>query len=47
MVVRIIPRPDHRAQRMVANPSGYFRDAREKLRAEVIADMNWRRRRRR
>jgi hypothetical protein len=40
MAVRIDPKPDDRADRMVSNPSGYFKDARERLRAEVVEDMN-------
>jgi hypothetical protein len=40
MAVRINPRPDDRADRMVSNPSGYFKDARERLHAEVVEDMN-------
>ena len=43
MAIRINPKPDDRADRMVSNPSGYFEDARERLQAEVIEDMNRRR----
>jgi hypothetical protein len=43
MAVRIIPQPDYCADRMVSNPSGYFEDARERLHAEVVEDMNGRR----
>ena len=43
MAIRINPRPDDRADRMLSNPSGYFKDARERLNAEVVEDMNHRR----
>jgi len=40
MAVHIDPKPDDRADRMVKNPSGYFKDARERLHAEVVEDMS-------
>lgn len=40
MAVHITPKPDDRAEKMVSNPSGYFNDARERLRAEVVEDMS-------
>jgi hypothetical protein len=40
MAVRINPKPDDRIERMVSDPSRYFNDARERLRAEVVEDMN-------
>jgi hypothetical protein len=35
MAVQIAPIPDERAQRILENPSGYFAEARERVRAEV------------
>lgn len=40
MAVRINPKPDDRAERMVSDPAGYFQAERERLRAEVIEDMD-------
>jgi hypothetical protein len=40
MAVRIQPKPDDRAERMINDPAGYFKAARERLHSEVVEDMN-------
>ncbi len=40
MAVRIIPKPDDRAEKMVSDPAGYFKAARDRIRAEVVEDLH-------
>lgn len=40
MAVRITPKPDDRAKQMVTDPAGYFKAARDRIRAEVIEDLH-------
>lgn len=40
MAVRINLEPDNRATQMMEDPAGYFKAERDRIRAEVLAELN-------